>query len=149
MNKLQFIREKCIDANPEIVELKFGCELYHHNYHKNAKIYEVRATGNGDIVRYDTDKGHSFYSDEVAEGKIGRNGLKEIWIIIGRPITLSDVLLAMGKTNNEQRVSMRTDGTIVFVNVITEQTENCRWNLKETFENQSKETISFIYGILK
>jgi hypothetical protein len=92
--KLQFIREKCIESNPEIVELKFGC------------LVDTKIWGLG-IIRSFTDEleisGKLQPSSWVCSPPLDEDGQtngdffidrETIKKIIGRPIRLSDVLVA-------------------------------------------------------
>ena len=75
-----------------------------------------------------------------------------------RPIHLADVLLAIKEKlefHNED-IQILTDGYIGYrlddskesQERILKGINNCHWNLKETLENQSEETLSFISNLL-
>jgi hypothetical protein len=131
-NKLKIIREKCVVANPEIVELKPGCEVMVGD--KNPKplrhtIYEVNLEGiyfaylnrpfPADLEAND------FYDCEFAGETKGVQ-------ILGRPIRLADVLLTL----HQFRGSFNHDIDMV---------ERSRWNLRaDDLEKQSEETINFL-----
>lgn len=115
MNKLQFIREKCIEANPEIVELEFGCEVK------------------------EKDSGEQFFIADRDDMDL----MPDAYEIIGRPIRLADVLLAIPFKAN---MGIYADGT--FIKRSAGDT-GYEWNLKDNnLEKQSKKTIDFIYNIL-
>jgi len=131
-NKTQKIREKVIEANPEIVELKFGC----------------RIEGGGVVmdngwVYWDTPEGNTCVDNFDFEGEI-----------IGRPIRLADILMAI-QGSGKGFWSVSDGGAFVFngeedPNIIDVQ--EISWNLKEnTLEWHAKnrpETIDFLYKLL-
>ena len=87
---LERVRAAVIKAVPEIVELKFGCELFIQNYMASVNLLEDRrgrcwipenGEPNSDFLALG---GSLTYFDE-----------KHIKEIIGRDITLADVLRAM------------------------------------------------------
>lgn len=123
--QLQLIREKCIEANPEIVELKFGCVVkYSSKINMTCFHYGVDTSeyGNGNVGWYFIKEDGGRYFDSMPN-----------FPIIGRPIRLSDVLLAMKAKIYHSFVDM--DGII--------------WNLKQDdLTLQSPECIEFIYSLL-
>ena len=82
-NKLQLIREKCIAANPEIMELKLGCKIV--NKYRNKMPVSLFVCKNGNTYR--TFHEVFGYEDSPSEN----------FEILGRPIRLADVLLAISK----------------------------------------------------
>ena len=131
MTKLQLIREKCIEANPEIVELKFGCEV---TIGTKQIFFVVGIMPSGAPVTVKKEGAYDSTKQGVNVEKI--NGKIKI---IGRPLRLADVLLIMEHT------TVRDDGAFFTNN----ERHPIHWNLKETFENQSEELYDFIYKILK
>jgi len=133
MNKLKQIREACIKANPEIVELKFGCEVKipTRKFYDWVFIEELQRTK--DRFKFTALKG---------EGR--SNAFSEInkdeFEIIGRPIRLTDVLLAM-----DNRKFYRFAKTMDEANELAWD----YWNLKDdNLNNQSPETLDFIHNLL-
>lgn len=135
MTKLEEIRQAVIAANPEIVELKFGCQVeYQENIWNVAKLVEkaillvhidgIRVTRFGDY-----------------EGAISKYNIR----IIGRPIRLADVLLAIGCDKDEEE-SYPGEGKEVAGRILG----ICGfWNLREDdLSKQSGETINFIHQLL-
>lgn len=140
-NNLKKIRESCIEANPGIMELKFGCQILFED-----KIYTIaRESSRGTF--------QAWYNDYTyAEFKISVEDSKQI---LGRPIRLADVLLAL-----EDNVKESTTFFAAFYNKkfllcfrlfmpnpdLVHETE---WNLKDdNLEHQSEETINFIASLL-
>lgn len=173
-DKLQKIREACIEANPDIVALKPNCivnlaasdgytytvvaNTYVCQKHKTGRACSVWQEKNEDycpgivpavtLLYQDDEEGDHLLDWEVS--KIKR------WEIEGRPITLADVLLAMG---------YREDVTLM----VTEEKAGSRgiflelkrmvntqgyydavyWDLrKENLSEQSEEMINFLYDLL-
>jgi len=126
--KIEAIQAKCIEANPEIVELKFGCEVIIET--RGIKLICVvwrvvnALDGNGveSIKLLHTEQSVIDWDRRAME-------------IIGRSIRLADVLLA---TQKEQRLFL--DNSSVYRGY---------WNLhKDDLTQQSEETIDFIVGLL-
>lgn len=172
-DKVAFIRQKTIETNPEIVELKFGCRLHHPGY-RMANIYDVSPTGYGNGKKFFTDLGHSFYDDTIKDGHIRRNSLDKphMWKIIGRPVRLADVLLAIGNHQDKWRetnwftwvfpVAQELGKSGEWANfcgyshdkgwALLTNKDKCPvgWNLRaDDLEDQSEDTIEFIYSLLK
>lgn len=107
--KLELIKQKCIEANPEIV------------------INE-----NAQLIKFD----HSVE-----------------YFVQTRPITLADVLMAIDKKIiNERGVRhtqymINTQGQLAEYGILGKILMS--WNLKEPLENQSEDTINFLYELLK
>lgn len=156
--KLKLIREKCIEANPEIVELTFGCRVEIQDEGEN---YEHGNPIHRDIVtrawRNSKDSDGFFRLDCLNNTYNIRDGDMEI---IGRPIRLADVLLAMKK----KRVSLaiRECGCFMQYKYIEDDEgsdwyqdsfldgQKVSWNLKDNnLENQNEPTKNFIWGLLK
>ncbi len=125
MNKIKFIREKCIEANPEIVELKFGCEVKIIRSGVRAILISPSEI---DLVAWNLFVPSNPFVDYIEN--------EATFKIIGRPIRLADVLLAY---SFRERFNATTWGSLAG-----------KWSLiGNNLNNQSKETIDFIYDILK
>jgi hypothetical protein len=131
--KLEAIRQACIKANPEIVELKFGCQLslLGRRYAVFGQCLNV-----WQIVSIERDLFHSTSLPNGAD-TFGVNA------IYGRPIRLSDVLLAMNVQLFKDSWDLPVldyDGSKIIA----------LWNLrKDDLTQQSPETIDFLYDLLK
>ena len=139
---IQKIRKACIKANPEIVQLKEGCEIevledisvdsYRLIAPFKAKVieYSVEYFGEPDEtpIQYASKDRHSF-SISAVEYKV-----------IGRPIRLADVLLVI------EGVDFATDSKRKDV------IGNLAWGhwifSRDDLEEQSETTIDFIAGLL-
>lgn len=128
-NKYQALREKIIEANPEIKDLVFGCETRTNTKAKSELLTIVKPLGKtGEFVVTYPDGTQGCYKPEELK-------------IIGRPIRLADVLLAQ---EPHEKIS-----SLHAVNAF-----NCyqflqMWNLKDdNLDNQSEETKEFLYKLL-
>lgn len=151
----EIVTAACVAANPDIMKLEFGCNIYHSQYGK-AIIKEVQGTGNGSTQKFYTNRSHKFYTDKVEGSKIYRDfsGGKENgewWEILGRDLTLADVLLAFHKgneTENPQQfwLVIGENGEFAKMMLHTGELVNCNitWNLRLPFHLQEDETKIFI-----
>jgi hypothetical protein len=118
-DKLSFIREKCIAANPEIVELKYD----------------------------DSDNGKQFKqssSNIVFTISIHGYPRKDIHEILGRPIRLADVLLAIDKKYPGNFATVASNGWFHY------GYKRCFYDLRaDDLREQSEETINFLYELLR
>lgn len=132
--KIQFIREKCIEANPSIKDLVFGCDVI------------VKGIANDNPgCEYDI-----VVDDRIKEGRIGLGYFGEVPIseleIIGREIRLADVLLAM--PTNSIFVCAK-DGYIGHDEEMIKGHFKVQWNLlNDSLTDQEEPTIDFIYELL-
>lgn len=123
---LEEVRAKVIEAVPEIVKFRFGCRV-----ELDGKKYTFCGIGR-DSVR--------FFREELETG-VDLVRSFEGGTIIGRPITLADVLRAIGSGSGYH---LAIDGTFCTRHGSTE----VQWNLALPLEEQSEEVISFLHKIL-
>jgi len=134
---LETIRAAAIKANPEIVELKFGC----HITTRRSGTRLVFAEHDGNANEY----GLCYYP------RLG-GGTQHIRLegvgIIGRPIRLADVLFAIDRRRPlKQRWAVRYDGLFF-------DERNNKWGgvwsvRADTLEEQSDECIAFLADLLR
>lgn len=148
-DKLKLIREKCIAANPEIMELKFGCEieckLGEWNKYKVLVGIGVCEKGHKNLQTCERNDCYmesgiwAFYDSEENMHTINlKDGEYEI---LGRPIRLADILLAMNTNLKISKVAMEG-----WLEIITGE----KWNLRaDDLEKQSPETIDFLANLLQ
>ncbi len=143
--KLEVIRKACVAANPEIMELKFGCLIKTKD--------GIQHYGQG--LEDSNDGG--FRSVDEGCGCCSNNQYydKGQFEILGREIRLADVLLAIQakyqKINGYVTYLVGSNGTFY------EQEGLCGshqeldyWNLlKDSLTDQSEECIEFLYNLLK
>lgn len=139
------IRAKCILVNEDIVALKFGCEV-NSNLGKLLFVYDEGKVQSGG-VRMDTVDGYYCLYNFVDGRTVDPNDIDRKSIeITGRPLGIADILLAVG---NEGRLKINNlGGFSLFENGEWQNLALPRFNLKETFENQTDETKCFIHSIL-
>ncbi len=132
MNKLEKIKEVIIKANPSIMELKFGCEVLLDDKEKCTIGFwnPVYSGWSSDI------------GDEIEK--------EEIKQILGRPIQLADVLMAIEKKCKNELYHIGTDGVIgvpLPINPMTTFVE-CVWDLSKNLDNQKPEVIDLLFELL-
>ena len=128
---LETIRAAAIKANPEIVELKFGCQVQRYEGDEIDTLCSITSPGlrGRHAVRFIRFPSVVHYDFVCATGEV------ESWKIIGRPIRLADVLLAL----KEQRGYL---GVTIL--------EKEHWNLRaDSLEEQSDECIAFLADLLR
>lgn len=132
-------KQKIQELVPSIMELKFGCRFFFKG-NNNGCV----ALSNGEWKRL-----HFLYKPLHLEPKydtlnrqdlIDDNALE----ILGRPITLADVLLAIKKQNPEWRPDdfFKATGSIIL------PFYDISWDLTKSYDDQSQETKDFIGSIL-
>lgn len=148
--KTEAIRQKCIEANPAIMELGFGCEFISQNGKQKHLIFSVKEN-HPFVFSAKVKEEHDHYVDFSKENKFE---------ILGRPIRLADVLNALegvGKKTGLNGVLMTTSG-VMFMGKIVEGScirdirfpEMPSWNLKsDDLTAQNSETIDFLFSFLK
>lgn len=133
------LKNKIVEAVPEIMELKFGCEAVFIPDNGGASANAIIAWIQDD----------NFVTDNV----LVDSGEYTLHKIIGRPIRLADVLRALQEApyekdypfielnptyygKDEMRISYKRDGA-------------CLWDLsKDSLDDQSDETKQFLYDLL-
>jgi hypothetical protein len=134
------IRAKCIEANPEIVELKYGCEVRGNDKHRGTVAGRMVWIGGTGLVVIDNC------------AALERQGLK----IIGRPIRLSDVLLAINEYSEFTDLNFVTQAGAFgkYLNLGGARGHKIEataylWNLRrDDLTQQTPETISSIHSLL-
>lgn len=136
-DKLQAIREKCIKANPEIVELKPGCSVIY-----GSEPDEPRPVVIGQP--YTVEFGKVFNPWNRDDGG-------ELVEVLGRPVTLADVLLAIGISERAHAFNLDVYGgwAFMFWSRKDGYSKNVKYDLRaDSLEDQSPETIDFIHSII-
>jgi len=151
---LKDIRKACITANPSIIDLKFGCE-----------------TSKGVITAVFESQGDYSYamtpSSTTWHGRFGTAEARRIpsdsFEIIGRPIRLADVLVAISKKLNEADADINgrvylvgDDGTFGLIHTDRPGYEkyvnwqSYEWSLlDDSLNSQTDETLEAIANLLK
>ncbi len=146
MNSYEKIRAACIAANPEIVELKFGCEVIRL---KDKRIGYVQS-GSASEVEEGVWLGHVLWlgNKVVAPTIMGDTyGVA----ILGRPIRLADVLLAIRANRNAANgvYGIKDDGELMHISFQGITILPIRWNLRQDdLTKQSPGAIDFLFTLL-
>lgn len=150
MTHLETIRTACIKANPEIVELKFGCEVLWNmsaNEFRGNSLRKSFVLDRIGGVIYLFTEGWS-HTDNLTSrtATVLEDDLK----IIGRRIRLNDILLAIAKSGKfYEGASGQTVNEFIFSDINPNPTVIV-WNLlKDDVSLQTPETQEFIYNLLK
>lgn len=161
-------------ANPEIMELKFGCEVEMHDRDFAEPGYGITGNemGKGVVIEfspggpvaesndeYDDSARVYSYSWGIVKSIDGLNtdepGGEDFYIILGRPIRLADVLLAIDKAR--KNIFVRHDGVLFKWERFNEggsghhgvESTYVEWNIKDdNLDNQSEETKQFLINLL-
>lgn len=140
MKDYEKLKQVIQQANPEIMELKFGCEIHY-------EMFPMRTIRTG-IAMYGVGNKEICVMHEglIPDFIYEKRDLKKI---LGRPIRLADVLLALqSNTRIEKTVlMMNLPGTFAYSDA--EHHVIARWNLKnDNFEHQSDHTKQFLIELL-
>lgn len=127
--RLEAIREVVVKAVPEIMELKFGCDVVvalrgkeNIGHRLGTKITSLMSHGAWMTLSFGEYEEHEM-------------------TILGLPVTLEDVLRAMHIGEFATRESAEIEGMYI-------QTLCLMWNLGQPLDSQSDETIAFLNKIL-
>ena len=156
MNHLETITKAVHKAVPEILELKFGCELLREEHPgRHYKVIEDLGWGanTNKIWINSVPFGSMDLPREIEKDIItDRNGEK--WRILGRPIRLADILETIEKTLEDCVVN--TQGHLLELKsqtetgLITHEGTGIYWNLlNDDLTQQSPETLEFLAKLLK
>jgi len=132
---------------PSVMELEFGCEVFVQNYIVSSTILldrsnfaRVESEYPLDIIGYcGSESFTNFNKEHITE-------------ILGKPITLAVVLLAISENRQEvihkYVVTVTEDGFMEDTDM--NNYNRVQWNLsKDNFNDQSEETKAFITNLLK
>ena len=136
--KISYIRERCIEANPDIKKLEFGCEVKYRNQEETYRFIMENPLVCVQCVC--TTGVHIEGLSDKSPQSFCKHRFEEWFEIIGRPIRLADVLNLpdsftdkySNKENKELLWKLCTN-----------------WNLlQDDLTLQSQETIDFLYSLL-
>lgn len=141
---LEIIKQACIKANPEIMELKLGCKalIYINSY----LFAESIIVGKTESRVYFTREGRSgvercrIGGDDVNALNCGY--VKRIW---GRPTTLADVLLAL---NEKEKFKSNIRSMAINGGFYENGKLIAQWDLTKSLEFQSEDTLNFLAQLL-
>lgn len=127
------LRQVIIKANPEIMELKFGCEIMCGF----SKAFIITDHNKDTVTAFFPTRNSPPDFDFISKSEI---------LILGRPIRLADVLLAYQKLKDRHILfSLTSQGGF---QIKQGEPSSC-WNLKDdNLDRQSDETQEFLYNLL-
>lgn len=146
MNNLSFVKSKVIEAVPEIMELKFGCRFIWKEIVKD--YYEDGYTAIFENWKSRIEKTIRCLMHLGQQGIVEQSHIVKI---LGRPITLEDVLFTMLLKWHAQKrnflisssgMFVKMEGGLPFVYDVS-------WDLTKDLDGQSEETIGFLAEILR
>jgi hypothetical protein len=132
----EIVRQKCIEANPSILDLKFGCRI--------EDFFKGQAVIVG-IEKYDgeSDCYYSFY-DKLPEPHIELSPRNYNWTIIGRKIGIADVLMCIPNIGEFDSTKMLN------IEMGTVHTVVTMWNLSnDDLDLQSDEMVLAIAEMMQ
>lgn len=138
MSNLDIIRAKVIEAVPSILDLQFGCEVQGKVSQRKSFCIGMALSDKDSMVIGDNCEAHCI---------VKKNNFK----ILGRPIQLSDVLLAIGRQNCGELCDIKLfgDGDVARVGFPNLSDDDCKWNLLKSLEDQDESVLSFLADLLK
>lgn len=153
--QIEIIRQACIKANPEIKELKFGCEVYCEQVLEDETGNYVDMYG---IFIHNTNRDEAeVLLDDVASDDL-KDGFHTMIVpyepknmeVIGRTIRLNDVLLAIYKINPHS-LMVAVNGTFYEWEHMDKLPvpKEVQWNIgQDDIRLQSPELIAFLAKVL-
>lgn len=159
MKNYEQLKQVVQQANPEILELKFGCEVKY----QGEKTTVVSSETDFFAHRPNHTMGKAQYM-VITPSVHGNNTIYEGDLevkILGRPIRLADVLLAVQESDNKPMYfNCGSDGAFYEVDYTYPDGNHCviehkglgagvGWNLRDdNLDNQSEETKEFLIDLL-
>lgn len=142
MTKLEQLKKKIVEKVPEIMALEFGCKVKHHEEGSCTILFQDHSYDKSWYLMIDIDNTQTYSREKNFN-------------IIGREITLADVLRAMEinsttnhhNKNDFNKLEYGVNRNVFWIgNEITHQ--SCDWNLSQPLSGQSPETIDFLLTLL-
>lgn len=132
----QIIRDACVAANPDIIELKFGCEIeVSDDFIPYPIVTYMREIGA-------SKKDGAYEWEGMRNGTIWTRRKSEILKILGRPIRLADVLHGIQDAGFRKGIVTTTDKQIESI--------IWKWNLlQDDLSLQTEETKAILAELLK
>lgn len=139
--------EAIVKAMPEIMELKFGCLVKMHDeisefIQENPLVCMQCECTSGVHLKMPNQAG------SMSPQSFCKHRFEEWFEILGRPITLEDVLMAIQETEKWNEVSVCLDNGLGIALFYGDNLPNNEWLLGKPLSEQSPETISFLHSLL-
>lgn len=137
MTNYEKVREEVVRAVPEIMKLEFGCEIKWRQEVWRYVCHGRRPDGENTLMIIGDNKVANI--NEKEEIRLSTDSYE----ILGRPITIADVLRAMNvKHKEEYSKSLYKVDDELLVGLIE------KFDLTKDLSGQSEECLSFLAGIL-
>lgn len=139
---INIVKEACVKANPEILELKQNCFV--KDFLKGTLEILAKYEIEGETPVYD------FVFRGEGEVSVARSP-RGNWDILGRPIRLADVLLAIQKKDTlENPININTYGHLELCGEEQIVLSRTTWNLRaDSLTDQSDQTLLFLAQLLE
>ncbi|MFA5990476.1 MAG: hypothetical protein WC803_12845 [Sphingomonas sp.] len=143
------VHAKVIEAVPDIVELKFGCRV---DICKNSPHYVTVLRQFSSNTYFGEINAELREVVEVMDNfSVHRLPVSDIVQIIGRPISLPDILIAMDKLKKPEivHILIESDGELMIeCNGDDFPHYTGQWNLQKTYEDQEELVKRFIHDVI-
>lgn len=145
MSKLNEIKAKVVECVPEIMELKFGCEVL--VFKTDPSVSDTVAT----FLSFQQEEPHNavlFFHKESCPF-INSHFSPKDYKILGREVTLADIFMTVSKCDLPEGYmffNVNWRGNMELSGLSARVFE--KWNFAETLSGQSSETIDFIHRFL-
>ena len=139
MKNYEQLKQIIQEANPEIMELKFGCEveIIDQRYRQEKLVDEFTILG-------ETNEVNLFLAlHKHGTTSVNWKDIERFCKILGRHIRLADCILAADKIYKKHDGIFRQETINHRVEIME------RWDLLEDLDNQSDETKEFLRKLLK
>lgn len=151
--KIEYIRERCIEANPSIKDLILGCEINITDIHFMCSKAITASQNPLKVLTVTSDPNVYLILTKIGIEHFKWRDIDLYCEIIGRPIRLADVLLAIEQEEFASGFTAHPDGELIFNDYLSDDGEDgsCSgdWNLiKDDLTLQPQETIDFLYSLL-
>jgi len=128
--QIEQIRQACIKVNPSILDLKFGCRI------KNKITGDINTVIDGNV-----------FGGKILHWNWNINEARILTIeeieILGRDITLEDILMAIKSKNTPMSIDVNG-----YFFIVSADLSNKHWHLTKSLQDQSDECIEFIFNLL-
>lgn len=140
-DNLKAVIDACIAANPEIAELGIGFRVKHF-FKGEALIVGVE--------KYDGDEDDCYwlFFDKLPEKILELSPWNPNWELIGRPITLPDVLLALNDAVASVGMSL-SRGDSGRCLMFSDERFSYPWPLPQPLSKVPEETVAYLANLLK
>ena len=152
--KLDKLKKAIQEIVPEIMELKFGCEVIYLEEKSEDKDKHFICLGNTGMMTQLHQGCYSCYDFKEKNKKSWDEGFDKIhrewhtnynFKILGRPITLEDVLITV-KKRYEDKLFVEQKKCVWNAFSCWEVVRE--WQLNKPLDQQPKETIDFLYNLI-